>query len=330
MTGQLVTRQERAENVRALLAKMQPELAKALPRQGLTPARFTRIALTTIKRTPKLLECSPESLLAGVMSAAQLGLTVDGVTGDAYLVPYKSTAVLIPGYRGLMRMARNSGKVAKIEARCVYEGDEFMIEYGSHPRLVHKPDPWGDREQGSIVGVYAVATLLDVNGQTYEQFEAMSVEEVEKVRARSMAAQKGPWVSDWAEMAKKTVVRRLAKYLPLDTEEQRALNVEEQLEAGVYQPDTEGIIDVEGKIADADAEDELGEIAGAAEAEEARDPSEDVTQYDAREEWLARVQELASDHKIDKKTLEKHAGGPLEQASTEKLAEAAKKLEALA
>jgi recombination protein RecT len=320
-TGEMVPRQGPAENLRGLLERMLPEIQKALPRTGaLDPERFARIALTTVKKTPKLLECRPESILAGVMSAAQLGLTVDGVTGDAYLVPYKNTAVLIPGYRGLMRMARNSGRVAKIEARCVYEGDEFRVAYGTDAQLVHNPDPWGSREQGDIIGVYALAKVLDDRGNAYDQWETMSVEEVEKVRARSRAAEKGPWVSDWPEMAKKTVVRRLAKYLPLDTEEQRAVAVEEQVDAGVYNPaEEEGrIVDVEAAVARAEADADLSNLA-----------AEGDDDAQAREEWITRIEELAKDHKVNKATLEEYAGGPLAEASVEVLQGVADKLEGL-
>lgn len=205
-------------DLRELIEKQKPEIARALTGTALNPERFTRVALTVIKQTPKLLQCRPESLLGALMTSAQLGLE-PGPLGEAYLVPYKDQVTFIPGYRGLIKLAWNSGQLRNIAARVVHEEDFFTYEYGLHPDLVHQPAR-GDR--GGITEVYACATLLDGGAE----FEVMSIPEIEAIRARSRAADSGPWVTDWDAMARKTCVRQLAKWLPMATVLNRAIAAE--------------------------------------------------------------------------------------------------------
>ncbi len=173
---------------------------------------FIRLALAAVARTPKLLECTPASILRCLLVAGRLGLEPDGILGSAYMVPYGKEAVLIPGYRGLVDLARRSGSVEKIEARAVYEHDAFELEFGIAPVLKHVP--FSGPERGPLKAVYAVAYL--VGGGT--QADCMWKHEVDKIRDRSPAGRSGPWQTDYEEMAKKTVVRRLCKMLPLSVE----------------------------------------------------------------------------------------------------------------
>lgn len=202
-------------DLRQLIERQKPEIARALTGTALDPERFTRVALTVIKQNSRLLQCRPESLLGALMTSAQLGLE-PGPLGEAYLVPYKDQVTFIPGYRGLIKLAWNSGQLRNISARVVHEEDEFEYEYGLHPDLRHRPAR-GDR--GGITEVYAAARLLDGG----EEFEVMSVPEIEAIRARSRAADSGPWVTDWPAMARKSAVRQLAKWLPMATVLNRAI-----------------------------------------------------------------------------------------------------------
>ena len=198
---------------------MGPEIEKALPKH-MDADRMARIALTTIRTNPKLLECSVPSLLGAVMQAAQLGLE-PGLIGHCYLVPFKnnktgqSEVQFIIGYKGMIDLARRSGQIENIYAHAVYSNDEFDYELGLEPKLKHKPYMNGDR--GEFIGVYAVAHF---KGGGY-QFEFMPKEEIEKRRKRSKAANAGPWVTDYEEMAKKTVIRHMWKYLPISIEIQQ-------------------------------------------------------------------------------------------------------------
>jgi recombination protein RecT len=106
----------------------------------MTPDRLLRIALTEVRRQPKLAECSQASLLSAVFSCAQLGLEPGGALGHAYLVPYGKEVQFILGYRGMIDLARRSGLIDSITAHAVYEGDRFECEFGLAENLVHVPD----------------------------------------------------------------------------------------------------------------------------------------------------------------------------------------------
>ena len=212
------------KTIRTLLEKMKPEIMKVLPKH-LDPDRILRIALTEIRRNPRLLDATRESLLGAVMLSAQLGLE-PGPLGHCYLIPYynsktKSYEVQFQlGYKGMLDLVRRSGQIEMIDAHVVYENDEFDYQYGLEPKLCHKPVL---QNRGNPIAVYAVAKFKD-GGFSYL---VMSVEDVEKIRKRSKAADNGPWVTDWEAMAKKTAIKQLCKYLPLSIEVQRGLAADE-------------------------------------------------------------------------------------------------------
>jgi len=203
--------QGQGDTVSTLVEKMKPSIQKALPSQiGLE--RFTRIAMTTLRQNPKLMNCDKMSLMGAIMQAAQLGLEPN-ILGSCYILPYKNEATFIIGYRGMIDLARRSGNIKSIYAHEVRENDEFEYEYGLYPDLKHKP---AMENRGKMIGVYAVAHFRDGG----YQFEFMPVEEIEKRKNRSPSANAthSPWKSDYEEMAKKTVIRHMFKYLPVAVE----------------------------------------------------------------------------------------------------------------
>lgn len=232
--SQMVTKEQKSSELEKMLAVRQPQIRSMLPKH-LNPERVLRIAHTTITRTPQLLECTPMSLINGVVEASMLGLEVDGVLGQAYLVPFKNKhtgkkeATFIPGYKGLIALHRRSGEITSYEVRSVHEGDEFRWEMGLHPVLVHRPTG-EDRGWAKLSHVYAIATYR--TGE--KQFDVMTRDEVVTIKRRSRAKDSGPWVTDPVEMAKKCVVRRLAKILPVSVEAQRLAMREELVERGIY------------------------------------------------------------------------------------------------
>ncbi|MRS27125.1 recombination protein RecT [Bacillus sp. RIT694] len=205
--------------VEGYMKKMAPRFAEVLPKH-MSMERMSRIALTTIRTNPKLLECEVPSLMGAVMQAVQLGLE-PGLLGHCYLLPFKNKkqnkmeVQFIIGYKGMIDLARRSGHIQSIYAHAVYENDEFEYELGLHPQLKHKPS-FGER--GEFIGAYAVAHFKDGG----HQMEFMPKSEIEKRRQRSAAANSSysPWASDYDEMAKKTVVRYMFKYLPISIEVQ--------------------------------------------------------------------------------------------------------------
>ncbi|WP_406944513.1 recombination protein RecT [Halobacillus sp. SY10] len=216
--------------IQAYLKKMGPEFERALPKH-MDADRLGRIAMTTIRQNPKLLECSIPSLMGAVMQAAQLGLE-PGLIGHCYLVPFyngkmKETDVqFIIGYKGMIDLARRSGHIESIYAHTVHENDEFEYELGLHQKLVHKPSTG---ERGDMTFVYSVAHFKDGG----YQFEVFSRNDVDKVKERSKAGKFGPWQTDYEEMAKKTVIRRMFKYLPISVEIQNQATNDETVRKDV-------------------------------------------------------------------------------------------------
>ena len=207
--GQVDKSKTPEQTIRHYLQQMAPEIQRALPKH-LDADRLTRIAMTTIRQTPELLDCNIQSLLAAVMQSAQLGLEPN-ILGQAYIIPYGKEAQFIIGYRGMIDLARRSGHIESIYAHPVFDGDDFDYEYGLEPKLRHKP-AIGDR--GQFIGAYGVAKFKDGG----YHFEFMPKSEINKRRARSAAKNSGPWVTDYEEMACKTVIRHMFKYLPISIE----------------------------------------------------------------------------------------------------------------
>jgi recombination protein RecT len=223
------------------LEKSKAQMAMALPKH-LTADRLLRVAMTSIQKTPKLMECTPQSLLACVMTCAQLGLEPDQFLGQAYLVPFKdmkkgvTICTLIPGYRGYIALARRSGELQTLSAQVVYSNDEFSLQYGVEDKLIHRPALNG---RGEMIGAYCVFKYKD-GGYS---FDWMNKDDIEKIRKRSKAANDGPWQTDFDEMAKKTVIKRHAKLAPLSVEFQRAVALEERAVSGEAQDDLLGLND---------------------------------------------------------------------------------------
>lgn len=215
--------------VREMLSKV--DLSSALPDPRVTAERFMRVSMTTLQRTPKIAECDPRSIVACVVESAQLGLMPDGLTGEAYLVPFGKKCTMIIGYRGLLKLARNSGEIKSLSVEPVYEGDDFKFWLGIKPNIHHVPNPdTDDREDPSkLTHVYAVAHLRDGG----VQFKIMSRGEVDRIRKRSRSGSNGPWVTDYVAMACKTVLRQLCKMLPVSTQVMRAVTTDEASERGV-------------------------------------------------------------------------------------------------
>lgn len=220
-------------DIAEFLERVKPRMEAALPRH-LTADRLIKVALTAISRNPRVLECTPESLALALMEVGQLGLEPHGPLGHAYLVPYRNKRTgryevqFQPGYRGLMELARRSGCVDAIEAHVVYEGDDFYYERGLQPKLVHKPclDP---EERGELRYVYAIAWP---RSGSMAMWEVMSRKEIEAARRMSQSGDDGAWVNHYDSMARKTVIKRLCKYLPQSPELAVAIAKDDSLEAG--------------------------------------------------------------------------------------------------
>ena len=219
--------------------KLQKEISKALPaavKASMTPERFARIAISAIQKTPKLAETSPQSFMISLMQAAQLGLEPNSPMGQAYLIPYGNETTFQIGYKGLLALAYRNPNVAVIQARTVYENDEFSVEYGLHEDIIHKPT-FGER--GDAIGYYAYYRMKDGSGS----FCFMSRAEMEDFRRQYSKANKPdtPWNTAFDSMAKKTVIKRLLKYAPIGGDLQAAIAADETVPEA--EPDLVNVID---------------------------------------------------------------------------------------
>jgi recombination protein RecT len=202
--------------IKAMLELYKGQIAQALPKH-LTAERIIQLGTTLIARTPKLAECTKESIIGALMQSSMLGLEPIPILGEAYLIPFKNNttqkmeAQFLIGYKGYLTLARNTGEVLDIYAENVFTNDEFKIVYGLNRDIIHNP---ALGERGTLTGSYAV---IKYKNSGFD-FEYLTKLEIEKIRGRSKAADSkySPWSNpdDYPEMCKKTVIRRLAKRMP--------------------------------------------------------------------------------------------------------------------
>jgi len=234
-----VTRRGGADNFRTMLEARRNEIARALPRH-LNADTMMRIALTCFSLNPRLAECPPISVFSCVIQASQLGLR-PGLMGECYLIPYKNRegvyiCTLQIGYQGLLELVRRSGLVESISAHLVRTNDQFEVQWGTEPGIVHRP--FLDGDAGPVRLVYAVARLKGGGSHA----ELMTLADIQRIKARSQNVQTAsrfgkqtPWDTDWDEMARKTVLRRICKYLPKSPELASALALDDAASRGVQQ-----------------------------------------------------------------------------------------------
>lgn len=241
-TKALTLQEQRIGIFRQTLGNSIKAISSLLP-QNMRPERIARIAIVELQKNPDLLNCTPHSFLLAVLGSCALGLELGGPLGQAYLIPYGKECQLIPGYRGLIKLAINSGQVTHIIPDVVRVGDRFEYETGSEQRLVHvpaeapivdgRPDPkW---KPGEAKAFYSVAYLSG----GFKVITVMQRWEVDRIRdmSKSRRGDKDPWVAHYDEMGKKTVIRRQGKILPASAERlQYALALEDAADTGTRQP----------------------------------------------------------------------------------------------
>jgi len=255
------TKNSEKKTMQTYIKSMEGEIKKALP-SVITPERFTRMVLSAISVNPKLAQCTPSSFLGAMMSAAQLGLEPNTPLGQAYLIPYKNRGVdevqFQIGYKGLIDLAYRSGEVELVQAHIVYENDDFTLEYGLEPKLVHKP---ADRDRGEPIKVYA---MFKTKSGGYG-FDVMSMDDVRRHAEKYSQAYKSgfsPWKTNFEEMAKKTVLKRVLKYAPLKSDFVRAVvqdeSIKNEISEDMYSVQNENIFEAEYT----EVNTETGEVSG--------------------------------------------------------------------
>lgn len=225
-----------------LIRQSTGELGMALP-SHLSPERLVRIALTCIRLTPKLAQCTPESFLGSLFVLAQLGL--EPIAGRAYLIPFNNNKKVmingkeewrkvmevqaVIGYKGLSDLFYRHESALSLDMQTVHKNDDFSYQYGTGSYLHHKPC-MGDR--GEVIGYYAVAKMKS-GGEIFRFMSKMDATEHGKKHSKTFDKkansfyEDSPWIKDVDAMSMKTVLIQISKLLPLSVELQRAIQVDE-------------------------------------------------------------------------------------------------------
>lgn len=237
-----------ADVLRKQLVRMTPEFANALP-SHIKPEKFQRVVMTVVQQQPDLLNADRATLLAACTKCAADGLIPDG--REAALVIFNTKQKIdgaerwvkavqyMPMLGGILKRARNSGEIAGIIVNVVHQADEFVQRPDDfdHP-LEHRPPKLGT-DRGKAIGAYALVKLKDGT----VMHEVMDLNEINKVRSVSRSSDKGPWVQWWDQMARKTVFRRLSKYLPMDAEADELMRRDDEIGVPTQAPAT-----IEGEV----------------------------------------------------------------------------------
>ncbi len=217
-------------NVQALLEQYKKAFEVAAP-QHLDVNRVMRVAIMSVSRNRELLECTASSLLGAFMLAVQLGLDIGAK--EAHLVPFKNKhskqkeVQLIPDYRGVAKLARNSGLVINTHAHVVYKQDYFEYEEGLTPKLIHRPNFQHEMLDKDIIGAYNVAVFKE----GYVEGHFVPRKKLDKIKNMSKATgSDSPWTQHFDEMCKKTVLKHHAKTLPQSVELATAIALDNRAE----------------------------------------------------------------------------------------------------
>jgi recombination protein RecT len=227
------------DQFRGQMDKMADQFEKVLP-PHMTPDKLYRTVITSVQNTPKLLQADRNTLLAAIMTSAALGLEPDGVTGQGYLVPFKGRVQFIPGYKGYITLAMNSGFV--LEGHVVYENDHFTYQAGTDPNIMHAPSRSGlGEERGGVIAAYAVARSNSVPtiSRVIERPDLIAVRDGSS-GYKAMGGS-SPWVTNFDAMCRKTAIRQLGGNLPLNV--QRLAAIEAAADRG-----GSGVINNDGEV----------------------------------------------------------------------------------
>jgi len=264
--------------------EMLHQLRSALPKH-IDENKFVRTTITVINQAPELLDCDRTSLFAAIMGSAQLGLMPESFMGECYFIPYNRMVTLQMGYKGLLKLARNTGEIKSIDSGVIHENDHWEYEEGDNGHFLCKPNFLEDR--GKPIIVWCVIKLN--SGEV--QRELMSASDVEAIRVSSNSKNSPAWKNHWGQMARKVVIKRALKYAPSSTELLQAIAMDDGPESG--------------KVVGVDEAGELQMLsAPAAEtAEKASEPAPAPTKE--KKASTASIDALAEEH------LSKHVEGEL-------------------
>lgn len=218
------------------LNDIQPQLDKALQTfpEFLCSDRFITLFFHELKKMyqefykkkAKILVLSTDSIVRCILTCVQYGLE-PGVSGMVYLVPYGKDLTVMVGYKGMIELSYRSDRISSVQASCVYKNDKFSFKKGLNPDIIHEPSVMGIKKPEDFIGAYAVVVMKD----GVKQFDFMNSDEIHHIRMeKSKTGTYGPWMTDFDQMAQKTVIRRLLKIVPSSVAMQSIMSNDESIE----------------------------------------------------------------------------------------------------
>lgn len=235
LTPAVTNVRQEIEATKNFVAQYQDRVLNLMGRDVNRVERFMQTFAQALAMEPKLAKCTRASVVGGVLEIATLGLE-PGVLGQAWMIPFnnkgKLEATVVIGYRGFLELARRTGQVGALAHGVVYSKDHWDWMLGNEGFIRHRPS--GEEDRGEFIAAWAQAYI---KGFREPQFEVMLAREVNAIErgAPSAKASFSPWKSHKDEMRCKTVIRRLAKMLPMGPAMQRAVTIDELLDARVSQ-----------------------------------------------------------------------------------------------
>lgn len=189
----------------------------------------------TARANPKVLNCTPASILSSLVKCAQLGL-FPGAMQESALIPYGEDLTMQPMVQGLTKLCYQSGLVKEIACEVVYSNDRFEYMLGTEQYIKHQP---ADDDRGTFQGAYAVITLT-YGGQIIKK---MSAKEINSIRARSANdrnakkyGKQSIWDTDYDAMARKTVLKQAIKLAPKSNKLLNAIEIDNASEQPDFNP----------------------------------------------------------------------------------------------
>lgn len=232
------------QTIYTLVEKMKPQIKRALPKH-LDEERMVRLLLTTLSKNTQLQQANPMSFLAASMEAAQLGLEPNTSLGECYILPYKNKqqgllAEFQIGYKGILKLAHNTGQYKTIYAEAVYPNDKFQQKLGLFKDLIHEP---ADMPEGEPIYYYAVYHLIN-GGYDFKVMSTAAIKAHAQKHSKSFSYSSSPWQKDFDSMALKTVLLKLMKFAPKSIEVAKALEADGTTKLDVSE-DMSDVIDMD-------------------------------------------------------------------------------------
>lgn len=225
-------REAKIRKVVGVVGQMESAFQLAMP-TGLEAKQLIRDATTALRNVPELADCTQDSFLGALMTAAQLGLRPNvPALGHGWILPFRESssgttkAQWILGYQGMIELAQRTGEISSIVAHTIYANEEHEIELGLNEVLRHKPI-YVEEERGDPILHYAIARFRH-GGVVWH---VIGEDEVERIKRRSKSSRSAysPWNTDRDSMARKSAIIRLFKFLPKTTLLAQAIAADEEI-----------------------------------------------------------------------------------------------------